>query len=52
MHQDSCKEAYYAQKTINREVQIIIDPRFGSIGSSDNLTKDQKETIEKGNEYL
>lgn len=43
---------YYAQKTISRDIIISIDPRLGSFGLSGNLTKDQKETIEKGNEYL
>jgi len=53
MHQDlSNEKEYYAQKTISREVKIVIDPRVSSIGSSGNLTKDQKKTIEKGNEYL
>ena len=50
---DKQKEAYFSQKTIKREVSIIIDPRTGNVGGNVNdFSKQEKADVNKASSYL
>jgi hypothetical protein len=50
---DEQKQAYFAQKTITREVGIVIEPRTGMIGGKVNdFTNKQRAEVNQANDYL
>ena len=50
---DEQKEAYFSQKTIKREVGIVIEPLTGMIGGKVNdFTKQQKADVKQASDYL
>lgn len=50
---DEQKQAYFSQKTISREVQIVVEPRMGMIGGKVNdFTKQGREEVKQANDLL
>lgn len=50
---DEQKQAYFAQKTISREVQIVIEPRSGNVGGKVNdFTDKGREEVKQADDLL
>ena len=50
---DEQLKAYYAQKSISREVQIVINPSVGAVGRMvNNFTDKQRQDVDNASKLL